>query len=121
MTISASRRTRSTVLKRPRSEFPEVTDALLAAVRERFPDRLPDGAVTLETIHLAIGAQHVVRYLEDINRRQQKALPKSSARGAKGSHLILCSRCPNGRIATGCFRARRPPSRGAGVPAARLT
>lgn len=44
-------------------KFPEVSKALLEELERRFPDRLPDGPVPLDTIRLLQGRVEVVRFL----------------------------------------------------------
>lgn len=54
--------------------LPKVTkasvEAILEALEERFPDRLPKGATQQDTIHILIGQQQVIRYLREVMEAQ---------------------------------------------------
>lgn len=62
--------------------FPEVSDALLKALRARFPDRCPDLSCPIDEVRARAGDQRVIAFLAEQHRSQNEEgnvlHPKSS-------------------------------------------
>lgn len=52
--------------------FPPVSDALVAALRAAFPDRLPPLDTPEREVHALIGEQRVIAFLIEQNRQQNE-------------------------------------------------
>lgn len=54
-------------------QFPHVPEALLRALEERFPDRLPDFPVDAGDQGVLVGQQRVIRFLRSQLEQQAEA------------------------------------------------
>lgn len=52
--------------------FPPVSEALLKALRDHFPDRCPDTNVPLEEVRAKAGEQRVIALLAEVLRLQNE-------------------------------------------------